>query len=422
MVSVPTSVEQSYTYQQDVTKSSTDDIQAARQMSRANFQDYLATPTSYYGRKMSLEVANADILDVLRMIQEVGMINIVVSGNVKGKVDVSLKSVPWDQALSVVLQNAQLGYVMQGSVIRVAPLSDIRDERKLAAEALEASNQLEPLRIMVARLNYINAKEAEQKITALLSNRGRVAVDKDAKTVVVNDIEDVILKTDKLLKSIDTKPMQVAIEANIIEASDSWIRAMGFSWATDGGDIGFKNISGLGNISNTLGIASVKGDVKIVSSPRISAIDRTTASIIQGTQVAYKTTVSTGTGETSEKIEFENIQVAMSVTPRVTESGEIMLDVDVKREFPDYMFRMNRKMPPGVGVRRASSQIMLKDGDTAVIGGLYSMDNGDSGAGVPLIRKIPIIGWFFGKEESREMKSELLIFLKATIKNDDNKI
>ncbi len=422
LVSVPTETINTYEYadSSDVAIGSANNLQAARQLSRVSFEDYLAKPTTFYGRRMSLEVANANILDVLRMIQEVGGINIVVSGNVKGTVDVSLKSVPWDQALSVVLQNAQLGYVMQGSVIRVAPLSDLRDERKMAAEALDAHNQLEPLRIMVARLNYINAPEAEQKITALLSNRGKVAVDKDAKTVVIHDIESVILKADKMLRSIDTKPMQVAIEANIIEASDSWIRAMGFSWATDSGDIGFKNISGMGNISATLGIASVNGEVKIVSSPKISAIDRTTANIIQGTQVAYKTTVSTASGETSDKIEFENIQVAMNVTPKVTENGEIILDVDVKREFADYMNRTSRKMPPGVGVRRAASQIMLRDGDTAVIGGLYSVDTGESGAGVPLIRKIPIVGWFFGKEESREMKSELLIFLKASIKKDES--
>ncbi len=418
LVSVPTDVEKtSYAYQEPVIESS-NDINAARQLSKASFEDYLSKPTKFYGKRMSIEVANADILDVLRMIQEVGAINIVVSDNVKGKVNVSLKSVPWDQALSVVLQNAQLGYVMQGSVIRVAPLADLRDERKVAAEAMEANNQLEPLRIMVARLNYINAKEAEHKVSAILSNRGKVAVDKDAKTVVIHDIEEVILKADKLLKSIDTRPMQVAIEANIIEASDSWIRAMGFSWATDSGDIGFKNISGLGNISAMLGIASVKGDVKIVSSPKIAAIDRTTASIIQGTQVAYKTTVSAASGETTDKIEFENIQVAMNVTPRVTDSGEVILDVDVKREFPDYMFRMSRKMPPGIGVRRAASQIMLKDGDTAVIGGLYSMDSGESGAGVPLIRMVPIVGWFFGKEEDREVKSELLIFIKASVKKD----
>lgn len=419
-VSVPEQAEEvSTSYaQQEPELERPSDINAARQLSRASFEDYLSKPTRFYGKRMSIEVANADVLDVLRMIQEVGAINIVVSDSVKGKVNISLKNVPWDQALSVVLQNAQLGYVMQGSVIRVAPLADLRDERKVAAEALEAHNQLEPLRIMVARLNYISSKEAEQKIGALLSNRGKVAVDKDAKTVVIHDIEEVIFKADKLLKSIDTKPVQVAIEANIIEASDSWIRAMGFSWATDSGDIGFKNISGLGNISAMLGIASVKGDVKIVSSPKISAIDRTTASILQGTQVAYKTTVSSASGDMSDKIEFENIQVSMNVTPRVTDNGEVMLDVDVKREFPDYMFRMSRKMPPGIGVRRAASQIMLKDGDTAVIGGLYSIDSGESGAGVPLIRVVPIVGWFFGKEEDREVKSELIIFIKASVKKD----
>ena len=394
------------------------DVEAARQFSRMSFEDYLAKPTTFYGTRMSIEVSNANILDVLRMIQEVSGINIVVSEKVKGKVDVSLKNVPWDQALSVVLQNAQLGYVRQGSVIRVASLEDLRDERKLAAEALEAHHNLEPIRVMVAKLNYINAKEAEDKVTSLLSKRGRVSVDKEAKTIVVNDIEDVILKADKMLKAIDTRPIQIAIEANIIEASEAWIRAMGFSWATGAGDIAFKNISGYGNISATIGLASIHGDVKIISSPKICALDRQTASILQGTQVAYKTSVAGPSGELSDKIEFENIEVVLNVTPRVTANNEIMLDVNVKREFPDYTNRMNRNVPPGVGVRKASSQIMLKDGETAVIGGLYSLDTGDASAGVPLMKKIPIIGLFFGKQEDREMRSELLIFIKAKIKTD----
>ena len=394
------------------------DVEAARQFSRMSFEDYLARPTAFYGSRMSIEVSNADILDVLKMIQEVSGVNIVVSSNVKGKTDVSLKNVPWDQALSVVLQNAQLGYVRQGSVIRVAPLSDLRDERKLAVEALEAHNSLEPLRVMVTKLNYINAKEVEEKVGSLLSKRGKVSVDKDAKTVVINDIEDVIVKADKMLKAIDTRPVQVAIEANIIEASESWIRAMGFSWATNAGDISFKNISGYGNISATIGLASIKGDVKIISAPKISALDRQMASILQGTQVAYKTSVAGPSGELSDKVEFENIEVALNVTPRVTANNEIMLDVSVKREFPDYTNRMNKNVPPGVGVRKANSQIMLKDGETAVIGGLYSLDNGESDAGVPLIKKIPVLGWFFGKSEDRQMRSELLIFIKAKIKND----
>jgi type IV pilus assembly protein PilQ len=394
------------------------DVEAARQFSRMSFEDYLAKPTTFYGSRMSIEVSNANILDVLRMIQEVSGINIVVSEKVKGKVDVSLKNVPWDQALSVVLQNAQLGYVRQGSVIRVAPLADLRDERKLAAEALEAHNNLEPIRVMVAKLNYIGAKEAEDKVTSLLSKRGRVSVDKDAKTIVVNDIEDVILKADKMLKAIDTRPIQVAIEANVIEASEAWIRAMGFSWATGAGDISFKSISGYGNIGATIGLASLHGDVKIISSPKICALDRQTASILQGTQVAYKTSMAGASGELSDKIEFENIEVVLNVTPRVTANNEIILDVNVKREFPDYTNRMNKNVPPGVGVRKASSQIMLKDGETAVIGGLYSLDTGDANAGVPLMKKIPIIGIFFGKQEDREMRSELLIFIKAKIKTD----
>ena len=308
---------------------------------------------------------------------------------------------------------------MQGSIIRVAPITDIRDERKLAAEAMEAQNNLEPLKVMVARLNYINAKEVEDKLSAILSKRGKMSVDKDAKTLVLHDIGDVITKADKLLRAIDIKPMQVSIEANIVEANSSWLSSMGFSWATSSGDISFKNISGIGNIDAAIGAASLSGDVKIVSAPKISAIDRQTASILQGTQVAYKTTGQSANGENIDKIEFENIEVALNVTPRVTDNNEVILDVNVKREFPDYTLRLAKTLPPGVGVRKASSQLLLKDGDTAVIGGLYSLDNGDADAGVPLIKKIPVLGWFFGKNESREVRSELIIFLKATIKKED---
>ncbi|MEI6092899.1 MAG: secretin and TonB N-terminal domain-containing protein [bacterium] len=396
-----------------------DDMEAARQFSRANFEDYLTYPTEFYGRRMSIQVSKANVIDVLNMIKEVSDINIVASEKVKGEVNVNLKNVPWDQALSVVLQSAQLGYIRQGSVIRVAPLSDLRDERKVAAEAIEAQNNLEPLHIMIARVNYVNAKEVEDKISAILSKRGKMSIDKDAKTLVVHDISDVVNKADKLLRAIDIKPMQVAIEANIVEANNSWLSSMGFAWATQSGDIAFKNISGIGNIDSIIGAASLNGEVKVVSAPKISAVDRQMASILQGTQVAYKTTGQNSNGDSIDKIEFENIEVALNVTPRITENNEVILDVNVKREFPDYTLRTSKTMPPGVGVRKASSQMLLKDGDTAVIGGLYSLDTGDSSAGVPLIKKIPIVGWFFGKEESREVRSELVIFLKATIKKED---
>ncbi|MCX6112585.1 MAG: type II and III secretion system protein, partial [Proteobacteria bacterium] len=170
---------------------------------------------------------------------------------------------------------------------------------------------------------------------------------------------------------------------------------LGFAWATSSGDITFKNISGIGNLDSVIGLASINGDVKIVSAPKISALDRQTAGILQGTQVAYKTTGQSANGENIDKIEFENIEVALNVTPRITENNEIILDINVKREFPDYTLRTAKTLPPGVGVRKATTRLLLKDGDTAVIGGLYSLDTGEADAGVPLIKKIPILGWFF---------------------------
>lgn len=166
-------------------------------------EDYLSKPTSFVGRKMSIKVFDANILDVLRMIQEVGNISLVVSDKVKGIVNVSLKNVPWDQALSVVLQNSGLGCVRQGSVMRISYLEDLRNERNIAIQAMDAYRNLEPLKIMVARYSLSDSRDVEKKLSVLLSKRGKIAVDASTKTVVIYDMEDVIDKADKLISLID---------------------------------------------------------------------------------------------------------------------------------------------------------------------------------------------------------------------------
>ena len=166
-------------------------------------EDYLSKPVAFIGRKMSIQVFDANILDVLRMIQEVGNISLVVSDKVKGTVNVSLKNVHWDQALSVVLQNAGLACVRQGSVMRVSYLEDLMRERKLARAARDAYRNLEPLKIMVARYTLLDSSDLERKLSVLLSNRGKIAVDDSTKTVVIYDMEDVIDKADGLISLID---------------------------------------------------------------------------------------------------------------------------------------------------------------------------------------------------------------------------
>ncbi len=166
-------------------------------------EDYLSKPVAFIGRKMSIQVFDANILDVLRMIQEVGNISLVVSDKVKGTVNVSLKNVHWDQALSVVLQNAGLACVRQGSVMRVSYLEDLMRERKLARAAMDAYRNLEPLKIMVARYTLLDSSDLERKLSVLLSNRGKIAVDDSTKTVVIYDMEDVIDKADGLISLID---------------------------------------------------------------------------------------------------------------------------------------------------------------------------------------------------------------------------
>lgn len=392
------------------------DLEAARQMSRFNFEDYLAEPKKFYGTKMSIEVVEADIIDVLILIQEVSGINISASNDVKGiKVSASLKNVPWDQVLSVVLQNAGLAYLRQGSVISVAKLETLRNDRVLAAQTLEAHRKLETSKIFVRKLNYSSVSSIEKKLKPLLSEKGQMSIDADTNSVIVSDVQDSVLKIDRLLNIIDKKPYQIAIEANIVEANHAWISSMGFDFISgSGSDFAFKNVSGYGDIKSFLGIGSSSNNLKIISAPKVTTLDNRMASIVQGTQVAYQS-IDEKSQERIGKIEFKDVQVVLAVTPKVTSNNEILLDIDVKREFPDYRFRQNKQLPPGVGVRRATTQILMKNGDTAVIGGLYSLDKGDGAYGTPGIRLIPIVGWLFGKSEDRDIKNELMIFINARI-------
>lgn len=400
----------------DFSDNGVNDLEAARQMSRFNFEDYLADPKKFYGTKMSIEVVDADIIDVLILIQDVSGINISASNDVKGiKINVSLKNVPWDQALSVVLQSAGLAYIRQGSVISVAKLETLRDDRVLAAQTLEAHRKLELSKIFVRKLNYSSVNSVEKKLKPLLSEKGQMSIDSDTNSVIVSDVQEAVLKIDRLLNIIDKRPFQIAIEANIVEANHAWVSSMGFDFISgSGSDFAFKNVSGYGDIKSLLGIGSSSNNLKIISAPKVTTIDNRTASIVQGTQVAYQT-IDMETKERIGKIEFKDVQVVLSVTPKVTNNNEILLDIDVKREFPDYRFRQNRHVPPGVGVRRASTQILMKNGDTTVIGGLYSLDQGDGAIGTPGIRLIPIVGWLFGKSEDRDIKNELMIFINARI-------
>jgi len=403
----------------DFSNSSVNDLEATRQLSKFNFEDYLAQPRKFYGTRMSIEVLNTDLNDVLRLIQDVSGINIVIANDIKDiKVTLSLKNVPWDQVLTVVLQNSGLAYIRQNSVISVAKLETIKNDRLLAAQALEAHRQLELTKIYVKKINYISYENILEVVKPLLSPRGQISIEKGTNNLVVNDLEENILKVDRLLSIIDKKPYQIAIEANIVEASQAWISSMGFDFiGSSGSDFAFKNISGYGDIKSILGVGSATNNLKIISAPRITTLDNKTAQIVQGSQVAYQTI---NEENNFSKINFENIQIVLSVTPKVSPNNEIILDLDVKREFPDYTLRTNRKLPPGVGVRRATTQVLMKDGDTTVIAGLYSLNQGAGSHGTPGIRMIPIIGWLFGKGEDKEQKNELMIFINARIIDIEN--
>lgn len=348
-----------------------DDVTAARYLTESNFHDYLAKPRKFYGSKVTIDIYDGEVIDALKMIKAVSGINIVASDSIKGeKVNISLKNVPWDQALSTILQSNKLAYLRQGSVIRVAKLEELRDERKLAVEAVEAGNDLEPLRVLVKKLNYLRAQNLENEMKTILSKRGKLSIESRTNSIIIHDIEESIVKANSLISRLDTQPIQIAIEANIVEASTSWLEKMGFAWSSDSGNIIFKSISNVADIDTVMLREKKNKDLKIISSPKIMALNNEEVVVIQGAQIGSRSS-------------YQDIELALKILPTVADNGDITFEIDIKR---DFVQKSDLK-----GTKKASSKLIMRSGDTAIIGGIYSLED-----------KNP---------------TELIVFLKARIKN-----
>jgi hypothetical protein len=360
------------------------DIIAARNLSNRDFRYYLEEPLQYYGSRMSIALSDADVIDALNIIKQFSDINIVVSDKVQGrKINISLKDIPWDQALSLVVQEAKLGYIRQGSVIRVATLEELRDERVLAKEALDAHKNLEPLKVMLTKLDYVDADHAINKVKTLLSKRGKVSFNPRNNTILIHDIKNVVLKANKLIKLLDSKPKQIAIEASIIEANSKWLNANGFSWDSDSGNVIFRSINGIGDIDAIVKKASINEEIEIISKPKIAVLDRHEVCITQGTKVALN----------KSDIKFKDIEIYMNILPVISKTGDIVMNIDFKREFLEKDIKLSSSMPNSIGVKKAKTKLIMKNGDTAFIGGIMS------------------------GEDLRNQK-ELIILIKAVVEND----
>ncbi|MEW6410368.1 MAG: type IV pilus secretin PilQ [Nitrospirota bacterium] len=429
-------------------------------------------PQKFTGQRISLDFQDADIVNVLRLISEVSGLNIVISPDVKGKVSIKMSSVPWDQALDTILKTYGLGQIREENIIRIAPLTAIAKER-------EAELKAEALITRVIPVNYVDARELSDTIgkAKILSERGSVGVvlpAKDARAtgVVVKDIAEKVEEVESLVKKVDKPAPQVLIEARIVEMTSTFERQLGIQWGTEvvGKDLGKGHtvrggiltptrtdtatyggsliskpttpsttdpssyptnyavnlpVTGtpsgalsltLGRLAGTwqldvqLSAMESMGEGKIISTPKVITLDNQKATIRQGKRVAYETTSAEGT-----KVEFVDADLSLSVTPSIAPEGFISIKIETKKNEPDFTKTLGSGAPATIDTKEASTQILIRDGDTIVIGGILKKTKSDTTTGVPLLHKIPLLGWLFKRELTSDSTTELLIFITPRV-------
>ncbi|NWF91977.1 MAG: type IV pilus secretin PilQ [Syntrophaceae bacterium] len=414
----------------------------------------------YTGRRVSLDFKDADIKNILRLIAEVSNFNIITGDDVSGKITMRLVDVPWDQALDVILQARSLGMKKVGNVIRIAPLDTLKKEIQTELEARRAKEKLEDLMTELIPVNYATAKEILPQVKSILSERGDIKVDDRTNILIVKDIARNIAAAKSLIKSLDTKTPQVLIEARIVEATLTFQRDLGISWGflaekgTDkrrtysvgGGTAGestlrapsgtasvdtrkfvdlptstaaglleflFTSDYGLKNLDVAISAYESKGDVKVISSPKIATLDNKEASVEQGLRIPY--TKLTTEGTVTE--EFIEANLKLIVTPHVTNDGHIKMSIKVKKDEPSKAF-VSKSDTPSIDKKEAITEVLVKDNGVVAIAGIYTIKNDRGTTGVPFLSKIPVLGWLFKKESKTNDTKDLLIFISPKIFKD----
>jgi type II secretory pathway component GspD/PulD (secretin) len=407
--------------------------------------------TTYTGQKISLDFKDADIKNVFRLIAEVSGLNIVVTDEVRKRVTVRLVDVPWDQALDLLIDTNGLGKEKIGNVVRISSATQMKTEKDALSAARKSEENLEPLQTAYLNVNYAKVKELVDKVKPVLSSRGVVFPDDRSNTVVVRDIRKGIEDANEIVSRLDTRTPQVLIESNLVEATPTFSRALGttlkfgrnaeinspFPAGTPSGGIPFVKIfqnkfGGLRDLDLELTAAEKSGDIRIISRPSVVTLNNV-ASTIQSLRVlritlpsattnnAVGTGAAAGSAAATEKIP---VGVILSVTPQVSSDGFVLMNISVKSSsIADSPTVPGGTSSAGGGnvipfdelTREAISNVLVRDGETIVIGGILKDTKSTSENGIPWLKDVPVLGWLFKNQRWQKDYEELIVFITPRI-------
>ena len=397
----------------------------------------------YTGEPITLNLKDADVKDTLQRFSELTQLNIVLDPDVRGTVTVSLQEIPWDQALELILKINQLGYVLEGNVMRIASSNKLLQEEQARLAFSAAQDKNRPLRTVLQKISYSNVAEMAATARKVMSSRGDIFVDARSNTLVIKELPDYLPTVLDLIKNLDVASPQVMIEARIIEANRTFSNEIGVVWGFQGvADAAHGNTSGLvfpnsgnvaGNVSLpsgapqvlSLSLANVldtfrldasihaaesRGLVKVVSTPKIQTQTGEAASIQSGFQIPVQTTVNNTTS-----VLYINATLRLDVTPQITNEGTVIMDVTVQKREPAVGINIAGGQNIPLTTRDAKTRLMVRDGGTAVIGGIFKITSNDGQSMIPGLWKIPIIGNLFRSRTQSENTDELMIFITPRI-------
>jgi type IV pilus assembly protein PilQ len=418
----------------------------------------LVQGTGYNGEKLTLNFQAVEVRALLQVIADFTGLNIVASDTVGGNLTLRLKDVPWDQALDIILQAKNLAKRKNGNVVLIAPADELATKDKLALEALQQIGELEPTRTESFVLSYAKAAEVQALISGkdqkLLSKRGSATVDARTNTLFVHDAPTRLEEVRRLISQLDVPVRQVMIEARVVIADDKFGRQLGARFgasaglSSNGRNVGigasigntnaivngaqpsnndinvnlpvpgafgtlamtFLNL-GNGNVVN-LELSALEADRrgKVVSSPRLITADKRKAVILQGTEIGYRTQAASG-GTT---VAFKQAVLSLEVTPQITPDDKIIMELLVKKDTVGALI----DGIPSIDKKEITTQILVDNGDTAVLGGVYEQTTSTNVDKIPFLGDIPFVGNLFKRTVKQDDKTELLIFITPRIVKD----
>lgn len=429
------------------------------------------TVKAFTGEKLSLNFQNIEVRAVLQLLADFTGLNLVTSDSVKGSVTLRLKNVPWDQALDIILKSRGLGMRRTGDVIMIAPNEEIAAREKLELEAHRQLQELAPLFSDSIQANYAKAADLaallKSEKNSLLSERGSITIDERTNKLLVRDTLDNLSSIRRLVTELDVPVRQVLIESRVVLATDNFNRELGVRFGvtdiTNNDPLGspsstvtsgslnattqvfngqtitapdrwnvnlpvstMKNAASIGLalvklpigslVELELSAAQAEGQTEVVSSPRVITANQKEAVIEQGVEIPYQQASSSG----ATNVTFKKAVLSLRVTPQITPDDRIIMDLKVNKDSPDYA-RSILGQPP-INTQQVQTQVLVDNGETIVLGGVYEQNKQNQIVRVPFLSDIPVLGNLFRRTYNQDEKSELLIFVSPKILKETTKL